>query len=157
MNPRIPVTRKRNGNIFVEFALCSSLLLLLFLGTFQFGFAFYNYTELVNAVRSGARYASMAKLSNQGNGVVPAAYTTAIQNMVVYGTTAPSQSATPLVAGLLPSNVSVNVSFDGKFVPQSVTVKVNNFTIDTVVKQFPITDKPSLQMPFVGQYCPIGC
>ena len=157
MNPRIPVTRKRNGSVFVEFALCATLLLLVFLGTFQFGFAFYNYNELTNAVRSGARYASMAKISNQGNGVVPTAYTTAIKNMVVYGSPSPSQSATPRVAGLLPANVSVTVDFDAKFVPQTVTVKVSSFTIDTVVKQFPITDKPSLQMAFVGQYCPISC
>jgi len=153
---RIPrSTRKRNGNVLVEFALSASILMFIFLGTFQFGYSFYQYNTLENAVRGAARYASMAKISNSGNGVVPTAYSTAVKNMVVYGST--TTGVKPLIPGLTTSKVDVTVTWDAKFVPQTVTVKLNSFTIDAVVKKFPVNGKPSLQMPFLGQYCPISC
>ena len=39
----------------VEFALSATILMLIFLGTFQFGYAFYQYNTLANAVRGAAR------------------------------------------------------------------------------------------------------
>ena len=149
--------RKPNGNVLVEFALSSSLLMFLFMGTFQFGYSFYQYNTLTNAIRGGVRYASMAKISNPGNGTVPATYIDAIRNTVVYGSPVVGDSPTPIVKGLKPSDVDVTVTFDAKFVPQTVTVKVNQFVIDAVVKKFTINGKPSLQMPFLGQYCPVSC
>src|SRR5436190_11955685 len=64
-----PSSRKRllgsrSGNVMIEFALSASMLVTLLLGTFQFGYAFYKYNALVNAVRGGTRYASMTKISN---------------------------------------------------------------------------------------------
>lgn len=152
-----PVTRKRNGNVLVEFALSTSLLMFLFLGTFQFGYSFYQYNAIQNAVRGGVRYASMAKISNMGNGVLSPTYIDNVRNMVVYGSPTATDASKPIVPGLLPSNVDVSVAFDTKFVPQTVTVKITSYTIDAVVKKFPITNKPLLQMPFLGQYCPISC
>jgi Flp pilus assembly protein TadG len=157
MISRIPVLRRRNGNVFVEFALSATLLVFLFLGTFQFGYTFYLYNALTNAVRSGARYASMAKISNNGNGAVPANYQTAIRNVVVYGSPTVPVNAIPVVPGLSPSDVGVIVTWDSKFVPQTVTVRVNSFQIDALVRKFSINNKPSLQFPYMGQYCPIGC
>lgn len=147
----------QRGNVLLEFALSSTLLVLLLFGTFQFGFAFFQYNSLVNAIRNGTRYASMAKISNQGNGVIPAGYISAIRNTVVYGNPNPGESATPIVHGILPGDVEVLVGFDVKFVPQTVTVRVKKFEIDAVLRKFVINNKPSLQMPFTGQYCPIGC
>ncbi len=146
-----------NGNVLVEFALSSTLLMLLLFGTFQFGYAFFQYNALVNAIRNGTRYASMARISNQGNGVVPANYITAIRNTVVFGDPNAAQDARPLVKGLTPGNVEVTVGFDPKFVPLTVRVRVTRFEIDAIIRTFVINGKPSLQMPFLGQYCPTGC
>jgi len=77
--------------------------------------------------------------------------------MVVFGPPTAADNAKPLVPGLTPSEVTVTVAFDGKFVPLSVTVFVNSYTIDAVVTTFTITNKPSLQMPFLGQYYPLSC
>lgn len=145
----------RRGNAFVELALCSTVLMLIFTGTLQFGYSFYQYNSLINAVRGGARYASMATISNQGNGILPNSYVTAVQNTVVYGS--PTASSTPIVPGLTTSDVDVTVIFDGLFVPKTVTVKIKTFTIDGIVKKFTMSDKPSLQMQFLGQYCPVSC
>ena len=48
----------QRGNTLVEFALSFSLLVPVFLGVYEFGYAFYVYNEMQTAVRSGARYAS---------------------------------------------------------------------------------------------------
>lgn len=141
----------------IEFALCSTLLILFFLGTFQFGFAFYQYNLLNSAVRGGVRYASLAKISNQGNGILSSAYILNVQNVVVYGTPTPTGSSTPIIPGLTAANVDVSIGVDARFVPLTVTVKINTMTIDAIVKTFTITGKPVLQMPFLGQYCPVGC
>ena len=145
----------RRGNAFVELALCSTVLMLIFTGTLQFGYSFYQYNSLINAVRGGARYASMATISNQGNGILSNSYVTAVQNTVVYGS--PTAGSTPIVPGLTTSDVDVTANFDGLFVPKTVTVKIKTFTIDGIVKKFTMSDKPSLQIQFLGQYCPVSC
>lgn len=154
--PRRPFASRR-GSVFVELALCSTVLMLLFTGTLQFGYSFYLYNSLVNAVRGGARYASMATISNQGNGVLSSAYIDAVRKTVVFGSPTAPVDSMPIIPGLTTSNVDVSVGFDAQYVPRTVTIKINTFTIDAIVKQFVISDKPSLKMPFLGQYCPVSC
>jgi len=142
----------------VEFALSATLLTSVFTGVFQYGYSMYMYNELVEAVRAGPRYASLANISNSGDGSIPTAFSTAVKNMVVYGTPSPGNSPTPVVPNLGTGQVSVNVVFDsspGK-VPQTVTVSINSYTIDAIVKTYTITGKPALTMPYFGQYCASG-
>ena len=51
--------KRRAGNTFVEFVLSFFLLFTVWGGIFQFGYAFFTYNSLVNAVHSGARFASL--------------------------------------------------------------------------------------------------
>jgi len=155
---RRPCCRSRRGNVLLEFALTSSLMMFLLLGTFQFGQALHTYNSLVNAVRHGARHASMAKISNSGNASLSSAYVDAVRNAVVYGDpTVSDTEKVPIVPGLEPSQVDVQVEFDSGNVPRSVTVRLNSYTINAVGTSFTIQNKPSLQMPFLGQYCSTGC
>src|SRR5262245_17518824 len=50
--------RGQSGNALIEFALAFGFLFPCLTGTFQFGYAFFIYNELQNAVRQGARYAA---------------------------------------------------------------------------------------------------
>ena len=50
--------RCRKGNAILEFALAAGILVPAFAGTFQFGYTFYTYNQLVTAVGNGARYAA---------------------------------------------------------------------------------------------------
>jgi Flp pilus assembly protein TadG len=59
----------RRGNAMIEFALSASVLIPLFLGTFQFGYAFYVYNLLCTQTRAAARYASMKTFHCQGSGI----------------------------------------------------------------------------------------
>lgn len=49
------IARDERGSPAVEFAMIAPVLILLILGTVQFGFAFFTYNEMMNGAREGAR------------------------------------------------------------------------------------------------------
>jgi len=67
------------GQALVEMALLLPILLLLFAGLIELGFAFYNYLVVVNAAREGARYG--AKMPEFPDSQVAYASTLAAQNL----------------------------------------------------------------------------
>ncbi|MBI3681634.1 MAG: pilus assembly protein [Acidobacteria bacterium] len=142
----------RKGNILLEFAIGSSLLLSLFTATFQFGFTFYRYNTLYNAVRNGAHYASMKAYDSQ-SATPSTAFSAAVQNMVVYGTPNPDESDNLVVPGLSPGSVTVEVAF-ANGVPSTVTVGVTSFQVDAVFKRYTFSSKPRITFPFLGRYSP---
>jgi Flp pilus assembly protein TadG len=146
----------RRGNAMIEFALSSTLLIYVFTGVFQFGYSMYLYNELEAGVRAGIRYASLAGISNNADNSIPAAYTTAVQNMVVYGTPSLGASPVPVIKGLTPGVVTVGVNFDSGHVPTDVSVKISTYSVDAIFKTFTFTDKPVLKMPYFGKYCSNG-
>jgi Flp pilus assembly protein TadG len=139
------------GSSLLEFALAAGVLVPMFFATFQFGLAFFYYNELASAVRAGARYASFRSYDS-ATATPSAAYLAAIRNEVVYGN--PSGTGSPLVPGLSPSNVAVEMDFsDGA--PSTVQVSIRNYEVDTVVRRFTL-NKPSASMPYVGRWAPVG-
>lgn len=60
MTPR-RIRKAQEGQAMVEFALVIPLLLLLIFGIIQFGILFNNYLTLTDAVRAGARQASVSR------------------------------------------------------------------------------------------------
>ena len=144
----------RRGNALIEFALSAMVLTYLFTGVFQFGYSMYLYNELEGAIRAGARYASLSTISTSGSGV-DTAWRDKVKNVVVYGTPSPSGSPTPVVPGLDIGNVAATFTYAGG-VPSYVTVSVSSYSLDAVVKTITLTNKPSLSMPFMGQFCLIS-
>ena len=62
MNTGMRLRRKgEQGQAMVEFALVLPLLLVLIVGIVQFGVLFHNYVTLTDAVRAGARQASVSR------------------------------------------------------------------------------------------------
>lgn len=53
------------GQTVTEYALVTPLLILLFLGVFDLGRAFFNYNTLAEAAREGARYATVHGATSQ--------------------------------------------------------------------------------------------
>ncbi len=146
----------RKGNTFVEFALAATLILPIFCGVFQYGYTFYVYNSLVNAVRDGMRYASFKNLSNSsGNGVTPQSYSDAVANVVVYGSSSPASGTPAVVPNLTTSNVLVTVTYDSAYVPTAVSVKIQNFTVDGIFGSTTF-NKPVLSMPYLGTFCSYG-
>src|SRR4030095_5477307 len=89
--------KHQDGQSLLEFAMVLPILLLLAIGTIEFGRAYYHYNTLSKAVRQAARYMSVH------------AYTTAEQTnairMAVYGNA--TGTGTPVLPGLTTSNFVV--------------------------------------------------
>ncbi|HEY2844559.1 MAG TPA: TadE/TadG family type IV pilus assembly protein [Bryobacteraceae bacterium] len=152
----------QRGNAMIEFALSAMVLTYALTGVFQFGYSMYLYNELQGAVRAGIRYGSVSQISNGGDGTQDASWQSKVQNVVVYGTPTPGNSPKPVIPNLGVGNVTATAAFDsaGGKTPLYVTVAVSSYSIDAVVKTFILTNKPSLTMPFMGNYCIVngsGC
>jgi Flp pilus assembly protein TadG len=135
----------------VEFALGALLMTLVFGGVFQFGYTFYQYNLLKNAVMDGAHYASMATYDS--NSCTPASdFQTAVQNMVVYGN--PGGAGNPISPGLATSNIVVSPSCVNG-VPTSMTVSITGYSIGAVFGTTTLTNKPSATYPYQGIDSPL--
>ncbi len=154
----LPLTHKvasrgrRRGSVLIELTLSLTFLVALFLGIWNFGYAFYLYGELEQSVRAGARYASMRKYDS-GTATPTATYLTAVQNVVVYGDPAPAAGATPAAPGLTTANVIVTVTFPSG-APTSMAVAITGYQLPTYFGNMTLSGKPTTSFPFVGIFGP---
>lgn len=126
----------------LELAISAGVMVACLTGTFQFGYTFYVYNQLVTATGNGARYASMRPRSAD-----PEADKAAIRNMVVFGEARPASTAAPIVAGLKPEQVAVTYD-DGA---QSVRVAIQDFKVDAIVTSFDFAGRPAVEFPYIGE------
>jgi len=70
------------GASLVEFALISPFLLLLLLGTIEFGYVFGQYNEVRHAAREGARYAAVSNPDLDGGGIGSSDVVNAVCNSI---------------------------------------------------------------------------
>ena len=143
MKPR----RKERGSALVEFSLSVVLLTAVFGGSFEFGYAIYTYNMLVNAVRDGARYASM-KPYDSSTSTPSTAFQTAVQDMVAYGDPS-GNTTTPVVRGLAPSNVQLTVTMNGS-APTEIAVSITGFSLDAIFGTIQLNSRPSSTFPYLG-------
>jgi Flp pilus assembly protein TadG len=137
----------------IEFTLSMLLLIPMFLGTWAFGYTFFQYAQLENAVRSGARYASTLTYDS-ATSTPSTAFLTAVQKMTVYGDpSANTSSATPVVSGLATNNVQVKVTF-ASGAPSGVTVAINNFQLQSYTNKVTLSGKPYVWYPYLGTFGP---
>jgi Flp pilus assembly protein TadG len=133
--------RRRAGTALIEFAAALILLSGMFTGIFQVGYTFFTYTTLVNAVRAGARYAS---LQAPNSNVADPEFAKSVVNMVVYGEPRPAPSAKPVVRGLTPDNVQLSLG------PSAATVSVRGFAIDALFTKVSLAGRPTVTFPFTA-------
>ena len=130
---------KQKGHAMLELAISAGVMVACLGGTFQFGYTFYVYNQLVSAVGNGARYASMRSQSGDIE-----ADKNAVRNMVVYGESKPAPDALPSVRNLSPEQVAVEYSTD------TVRVAIKGYRVDAVFADFEFTDRPSVEFPYLG-------
>ncbi len=141
---------RRRGSSVVEFALGSGVILVAFMGTFQFGYTLLQYNRLENAVVQGVRYASL--IPYDSNTTAPsAAFQAAVQNMVLYGS--PTTGTTPVLSGLTAQNVTLTVTFTNG-IPSAMTVAITGYTIDGLFGSSTLTGKPQISYPYQGIWTP---
>jgi Flp pilus assembly protein TadG len=146
-------TRRVSGSVMVEFTLSLTFLIPLFLGASTFGYAFYLYSRLQNAVRSGSRYAST--LTYDSATTTPTtAFRTAVQKMAAYGDPdADTATATAVAPNLTTSNVSLTVTF-ANGAPAGVTVAITGYTLPAYLGNITLNNKPYAYFPFTGMWGP---
>ncbi len=144
--------KRQGGSVIVELTLSLTFLSALFLGTWQYGYTFYIYAELEQAVRDGARYAS-ERTYDSATSTPSDAFQTAVQNVVVYGDPAPPNGATPVAPGLTTNDVSVTVTWVNS-APTAMTVSITGYQIPTYFGNTTLTGKPTTTFPFVGIFGP---
>jgi Flp pilus assembly protein TadG len=148
----MPHTR-RNGHAMIELVLSLGVLIPLFLGTWQFGYAFYLYGELEQAVRAGARYASLQPY-HSATSTPTGDYLAAVQNVVVYGTDSPAQGATPIINSLQTNQVGVTVTLNNRNVATAVSVYLNGYLMPGFLGSLTLNNKPLAWFPYVGMFGP---
>lgn len=152
MNPR-----RRSGHALVEFAIGASLFATLMTGAFQVGYKLYVYENLLSAVRAGARYGAISPYT-AGVATVdssPAStFTTRVRNVTVYGNpVGAANGAAPVVPGLQPQHVLVNVAFQNAM-PATVTVTIHQFALDAIFGSWTANQKPAATFTYMGRYDP---
>ena len=120
------------GSTIIEFTVVAVVFFMMLVGIVSAGNLFYTHNALVEATRRGARYAV----------IHPSGSTTAVQNVVVYGTDSPAVGATSLIYNLQPSNVTVTYS-SLNVASGTVSVSINNYSFPFVLP----TQTTSITMP----------
>jgi TadE-like protein len=145
----------RTGSAMVEFALGSTILVTVFTSVFQYGYVFYQYNALQNAVINGAHYAAQRSYDSLTSDPSDA-FKTAVKNMVVYGDPT-GTNTTPIVKNLAISNVNITVGMLGSgtaLVPTSMSVFITAYAIDGVFGSFTCTNKPFVTYAYQGIFAP---
>ena len=145
------LARDRAGNIFVEFALGSGILVMAFVGTFQFGYTFLEYNNLENAVARGARYASLIPYDSTTT-APSAAFSSAVKNMVLYGSS--TAGASPALPGLATTNVNLTVTFTNG-VPSAMTISISGYSINSIFATSTLANKPNITYAYQGIWTPV--
>jgi hypothetical protein len=136
----------------IELAVCSAVMVSCLAGTFQFGYTFYVYNQLVTAVGNGGRYAAMRTYRAASDGDLEKGRE-AIRNMVVYGDAKPVDLA-PVVLNLRPDQVDVEWVKDKGGAPIAVRVEIRNYPVNAVFKTISLEGRPAAEFPFLGRYAP---
>ena len=145
-------SRQRRGSALIELTLSLTFLTALFLGVWQYGYGFYVYAELEQAVRDGARYAA-ERTYDSATSTPTDTFLAAVQNVVVYGDPAPANGATALAPGLTTAMVTLTVTFTSG-VPTSMAVAISGYPMPTYYGNLSLTGKPTTSFPFVGIFGP---
>jgi len=150
----VPRVTGERGHAMLELAVCAGVMVSFLAGTFQFGYTFYIYNQLVTAAGNGGRYAAMRAYRSATQQDIERG-AAAIRNMVVYGDTQPGLGAEAVVPNLTPEQVDVRwVPGDPGAAPSAVDVSIHQYTVDGVFRAFTFSGRPSVEFPFVGRFAP---
>ncbi|MGE5489304.1 MAG: TadE/TadG family type IV pilus assembly protein [bacterium] len=143
--------KRRSGSVLLEFTICAPFLVLLFLGAWNYGYAFWLYNTVEQAVRAGGRFASVQTYRAPEGAPPDDAYLTAVRNVVVYGS--PTGGTEPIVPSLRPDMVFAEVTFENK-VPSTVRVWVQGYTLPGLFSHIELQGKPWVRFKYLGHWAP---
>jgi Flp pilus assembly protein TadG len=146
--------RRQGGHAILELALSAAVMASCLGGTFQFGYSFYVYDQLVSAVGNAGRYAASRTYRAAAPEDVEKGEA-AIRNLLVYGDARPAPDAVPVVPGLAPENVQVTwVAGETGEAPSAVDVAIVHYTVRALFGSLTLDQRPAVEFPFLGRYAP---
>ena len=145
--------KPERGHAMLELALSAGVMAAFLAGTFQFGFNFYVYNQLLTAVGNGGRYAAMRTYRAAAAEDVEKGRA-AIRNLVVFGDARPQAGAAPIVANLKPEQVNVEWAKSETGEPRFVHISISGYMVNAVFATFPLEGRPAVDFPYVGRYAP---
>ena len=83
------------------------------------------------------------------------AFSTAVKNVVVYGTPSPANNATPVVPGLTTNKVTLTVDFS-LGVPTGMTVAITGYQINGLFRKVTLDNKPKVRYSFQALWNPVA-
>ena len=116
-----PRSRRQRGQALVESVLTLTAFLAIFLGMIEVGEILYIHQTLVERTRSAVRWGAVNVWDDTNS-------PTQITNMVLYGTTTPADSSTPIF-GLTANNVSVSRPEPDYSAADRIVVAVSGYTL----------------------------
>ena len=114
------------------------------LGAFHLGYAFSAYQTLADNVQNAATTASRMQFDPRN----PDAFSSAVQNLVVYGSTRPKHNR--IVDDLSPANVRVSWTKDASGKPVMVTVSVSGASAGALLRAFLFSRRPEATVAYAG-------
>jgi Flp pilus assembly protein TadG len=118
LEKRNTIRSGEHGSTLIEFTVVAAVFFMMLVAIVAAGNLYYTHNALVEATRRGARYAVLN----------PTGSTTAVENVVVYGTDTPAQGATSLIYNLTPANVIVTYSPGFNVAAGTVTVTISGYS-----------------------------
>ena len=113
-------TEYERGATLVEFAIGATVFITVMFAVMEFGRALWVHNALTDAVRRGARYATLNATANSGQ----------VKNVVVYGN--PDGTGSPMLNNLSPANVDVTYNGFG-LNDGTVSVSITNYQFQFVI------------------------
>ena len=159
MNSHSRKKHSQRGTATVEFALTSSVFIMMIVGIISGAHLFFTHNAMVEATRRGARYAATQCKPNLAGCPNSAGTIERVQNVVLYGT--PEVGTTTLVHNLQRANVTVAYSSDFGVAAGNVAVKIDSYSYIFAVSGTSIS-MPKYQTTLIGEsagFVPgeIGC
>jgi Flp pilus assembly protein TadG len=121
----------QRGVATVEFAITATVFFMMLVVVVIGGHIYWTHNALVEATRRGARYAANQLKPATEACINSSTTVTPVKYMVLYGT--PAAGSTPIVPGLLASNVTVCYSNDFGVATGTVSVKIESYTYNLVL------------------------
>ena len=143
----------RRGHVLLELALSAGVLVTTLAGTFQFGYAFYVYNQLVTAIGNGAKYASQRSYRAASPEEIEKGRL-AIRNLIVYGDSKPATDARPIVPNLTPDQIRVEWVPGDNGAPSAVDISLTEYPVNGIFGTVTLNNRPAVEFPFLGRYAP---
>ena len=142
--------RQERGHAMLELAISAGVMVSCLVGTFQFGYTFYTYNQLVTAVGNGARYAAQRtyRSGKRGRRTRQRSHS---QHGGLWGPATRARLRTGGSEADARSKWTCAGILAGDGAPVNVNVAIKGYTMDAIFRSFTFDGRPAVEFPYRRQ------